>query len=140
MKKLKITLLVFYVLMIVILIYESAIPESLSVKEHNFFKKIVNNVSRLFVKTKYVDATEIVVNNDINEYYYINDTLTLNISVKPDNASYKELSFTSTNTSVLTVDNTGYIEFLSDGNASVIIKQNDIIKIRYQIRLKTNRF
>ena len=51
MKKFKITLLIFYVLMVVILIYESAIPESVSVKEHNFFKKIVefNGVFRNFI-------------------------------------------------------------------------------------------
>ena len=125
MKKLRITLLVFYVLLIIILIYESAIPESLSVKEHNFFKKIVNNVSRLFVKTKIVESTDIVVNNEINEYYYVGDTLTLDVSVKPDNASYKELSFTSTNSNILTVDDHGLIEFLSVGNASAIIKQID---------------
>ncbi|MCR5461994.1 MAG: VanZ family protein [bacterium] len=125
MKKLRITLLVLYVLLIVVLIYESAIPESLSVKEHNFFKKIVNNISRVFVKTKYIDASEIVINNDLNEYYYINETLTLDINVKPDNASYKELSFISTNSNILTVDDHGLIEFLSVGNASVIIKQID---------------
>lgn len=125
MKKFKITLLVFYIIMVVILIYESAIPESLSVKEHSFFKKVVNNVSRLFVKTKYVNAEEIVINNTLKESYYINDTLTLDVSIKPDNASYKELEFTSTNTNILTVDNKGYIEFLNIGNASVVIKQKD---------------
>lgn len=125
MKKLKITLLVFYVLMIIILIYESAIPESLSVKEHNFFKKIVNNVSRAFVKTKYINAEEIVVNTDIKESYYINDTLTLNVSVKPDNASYKELEFASTDSNVLTIDDAGLINFISTGNASVIISQKE---------------
>ena len=135
MKKLRITLLVLYVLLIVVLIYESAIPESLSVKEHNFFKKIVNNISRVFVKTKYIDASEIVINNDLNEYYYINDTLTLDINVKPDNASYKELSFTSTNSNILTVDDQGFIEFLSVGNASVIIKQIDS-NIEKQINFK----
>lgn len=125
MKKFKITLLAFYVLLIIILIYESAIPESLSVKEHNFFKKIVNNVSRLFVKTKIVNPTDIVVNNELNEYYYVGDTLTLDVSVKPDNSSYKEISFASSNTDIATVDNYGNIIFLAEGTLTITICQQD---------------
>lgn len=125
MKKFKITLLIFYVLMVVILIYESAIPESLSVKEHNFFKKIVNNVSRLFVKTKIINPTDIEVNNELNDFYYVGDTLTLNVSVKPDNSSFKEISFSSSDTSVADIDNYGNITFLSEGTATITISQLD---------------
>ena len=125
MKKFKITLLIFYVLMVVILIYESAIPESLSVKEHNFFKKIVNNVSRVFVKTKIINPTDIEVNNELSEFYYVGDTLTLNVSVKPDNSSFKEISFSSSDTSVADIDNYGNITFLSEGTATITISQLD---------------
>ena len=125
MKKFKITLLAFYVLLVVVLIYESAIPESLSVKEHNFFKKIVNNVSRIFVRTKIINATEIEINNEFKEFYYVGDTLTLDVSVKPDNSSFKEISFSSSDTNIASVDNYGNVSFLKEGSVTITICQLD---------------
>ena len=124
-KKFKIVLLVFYIIIALILIYEAAIPGDISSKQHNFIKKIINNISKIFIKEKIVMPTDIVINNSFKETYYTNETLTLDVDVLPSNASYKELSCTSTNTNVLTVNGNGRITFLDTGKASIIVEQKD---------------
>lgn len=125
MRKFKITLLVLYILIVVVLLYEAIIPGNVSSAQHKFVKKIINNISKTFVKKKIIKPTEIKVNNNIKEFYYTNETLTLDIEVLPSNASYKTLSFTSSNDEVLEVSSSGLITFKKEGNASVTISQND---------------
>ncbi len=123
MRKFKITLLVFYVLIVVILIYEAAIPGDISSKQHNFIKKIINNISKIFIKEKIINANEIVVKNSFKDNYYTNETLTLDLEVLPNKASYKTLTFTSSNTNILEVSSGGVVTFKSEGTANITIKQ-----------------
>ncbi len=125
MKKLKITLLIFYILIVLVLIYQAAIPGSVSTAQHKFIKKIINNISKIFIKEKIINASEIKINNSLKENYYTNETLSLDLEVLPSNASYKTLTFTSSDTNILEVDESGLITFKNDGSASVLIKQID---------------
>lgn len=125
MKKFKITLLVLYILIVVVLLYEAIIPGDVSSAQHSFIKKVINNISKIFIKKKIINPTEIKVNNDLKETYYTNETLTLDIDVLPSNSSYKTLSFSSSDTHILDVSSSGIITFKNEGVASVIIKQKE---------------
>ena len=125
MKKLKITLLVFYILIVIVLLYEAIIPGNVSASQHSFMKKVINNISKLFIRKKIIKPNELVINNSFKESYYTNETLTLDVSVLPNNASYKTLSFTSSNTNILEVDSSGLITFKEEGKANVIVRQEE---------------
>ena len=125
MKKLKITLLVFYILIVIVLLYEAIIPGSVSASQHGFMKKVINNISKIFIRKKTIKPNELVINNSFKESYYTNETLTLDVSVLPNNASYKTLSFTSSNTNILEVDSSGLITFKEEGKANVIVRQEE---------------
>lgn len=125
MKKIKITLLVFYAILIVVFIYESALPSNLSRKQNAFFKKIINNISSIFIKNKYVKATDIIVENNISDSYYVDDTLTLNTRVEPDNASYKTILYSSSDTNILEINQKGEITFKNSGIAIITLRQEE---------------
>ena len=123
MKKLKITFLVLYVIAIIVLLYEAFIPGDLSIKQNRFFKKIINNMSKTFIKEKIIKADEIVINNTFKEYYYTNETLTLDVTVNPSNSSYKGLDFASSNENILTINSSGEIKFIGEGEAFITVSQ-----------------
>jgi len=125
MKKLKITLLIFYILIVLVLIYEAAIPGNVSTAQHNFIKKIINNISKIFIKEKIINASDIKINNSLKENYYTNETISLDLEVLPSNASYKTLTFTSSNTDVLDIDSSGSITFKGEGVATIKIEQKE---------------
>ena len=52
MKKFKIIMLIFYVLIVLVLLYEAIIPGKVSAKQHSFFKKVINDISKVFIKNK----------------------------------------------------------------------------------------
>ena len=131
MKKIKIIMLIFYVLIVLVLLYEAIIPGKVSAKQHSFFKKVINDISKVFIKNKTIKPNELKINNSFKDKYYTNETLLLDIEVLPSNASYKTLTFTSSNTNILDVDSSGLITFKSEGNASVSIEQKEanLIKV-----------
>ena len=139
MKKLKITFLVLYIIAILVLLYEAFIPGDLSIKQNKFFKKIINNISKTFIKEKIIKANEIVVNNTFKEYYYTNETLTLDITVKPDKASYKGLNYSSSDENILTINNSGEISFKSEGEAFVVVSQTESALIQI-INFKVKKY
>ena len=55
----------------------------------------------------------------------VNDTQTLTATINPDNASNKAVTWSSSNTSVATVDSNGKITAKSAGTAVITIKAND---------------
>jgi len=123
MKKLKITFLVLYIIAIIALLYEAFIPGDLSIKQNKFFKKIINNISKTFIKEKIIKAEEIVINNSFKEYYYTNETLTLDVTVNPSNSSYKGLDFASSDENILTINSSGEIKFIGEGEAFITVSQ-----------------
>ena len=125
MKKFKIFLLVIYVLIVLVLIYEASIPGNISSKQHSFFKRLINNISKIFIKNKVVNPTDVKINNELKDKYYTNETLTLDIEVIPSNSSYKTLTFTSLNKDILDIDEAGLITFISEGVGSIKIEQKD---------------
>ncbi|MBP5445943.1 MAG: VanZ family protein [Acholeplasmatales bacterium] len=125
MKKFKIFLLAFYIFIALLLIYEAALPSNVSAKQNKFFKNIINNISKIFIRNKVIKASDITINNKIEESYFIDDYITLDLSITPSNSSYKSLTYSSTNTDILTVDDFGNVTFISEGVAKVIIEQKE---------------
>ena len=51
--------------------------------------------------------------------------ISLNVTIMPENASNKELEWTSTNTDVATIDNNGKLTTLQEGSTTIIAKAKD---------------
>jgi uncharacterized protein YjdB len=121
------------------LIYEAAIPGNVSTSQHNFIKKIINNISKIFIKEKIINPTSIEVNNNFKEFYYTNETLSLDVTVNPSNSSYKTLEFSSSDTSVLEVDSSGSITFIDEGTATIKIVQVES-KLEKEVTLNVKKY
>ena len=76
------------------------------------------------VKKKIVDVTGVELNKkSLN--LTIGDKAKLTATIKPSNATNKELAWTSSNTSVATVDASGNIKALKEGTATITVTTKD---------------
>lgn len=63
--------------------------------------------------------------NKTNLDLIVGDTITLTATVKPSNATNKNVTWTSSNTNVATVDSAGNIKALNPGTTTIIVKTAD---------------
>ncbi len=82
-----------------------------------------NNDNPDVIKTD-VEVTSITFKTKVQEMK-IGDTLKLDYEVTPNNATKKDVSFTSDNESVLKVDNEGIVTALSEGEATIKVSLID---------------
>nr|MCR5100380.1 Ig-like domain-containing protein [Butyrivibrio sp.] len=69
----------------------------------------------------YVEATGIEVTSSTDVTISIGDTSQISYNVSPSNASNKEASFSSSDTSIATVDSNGLITAIEDGTAVITV-------------------
>lgn len=74
--------------------------------------EVVRPVSRITVKNGYVSM-------------YIGDTKQAKATLEPKNATYNEIKWTSSDTSIAIVDEDGYITGINEGNATIIAQAHD---------------
>lgn len=79
---------------------------------------------RTISATKYIDVTSVELNYS-NVDLLINETLDLDEVVLPSNATNKTVAYSSSDTSILTVDNNGLVTPVSVGSATVTVMSND---------------
>ena len=86
----------------------------------------------------YVPVTGITVHINGNSTYYPGDTLQLEASVVPENATKKDIFYLSSDNNVLTVSKTGYVRFLHAGKATVTVSAADRVSktINYTVKSK----
>lgn len=71
-----------------------------------------------------VAVTEVTLNNN-SVSMVVNNTTTLTATVKPSNATNKKITWTSSNTSVATVDSTGKVKAVGIGTSTITAKSNN---------------
>lgn len=80
---------------------------------------IVNNVTALCALTVVPVAVESVALNETAKKMSVNETLQLTATVLPENATYKDIAWTSSNELVATVGSDGLVTAVGTGNATI---------------------
>ncbi len=73
---------------------------------------------------KYVPVTSIIINEEIPKLN-VGDTYTINATVKPDNASFKQLLYKSGDESIVTIDKNGKITSKAVGTTTITVISDD---------------
>lgn len=76
------------------------------------------------------DVDDTVYANDIElgtlpEYFFVGNTFKIDATVKPDDAKDKTVTWTSSDTSIATVDNSGNVELKKEGKVTLTVKSGD---------------
>lgn len=72
------------------------------------------------ITVREVPVQKIVING-IKESLPINETLQLSADILPENATYKEIAWTSSDTAVATISNSGFIKALGSGTTTISV-------------------
>ena len=80
---------------------------------------------KVTVQSKVIAVKSIELNESVL-YLYEGDTATLTATVKPDNATDKTVTWTSSNPSIVTVDSDGQVKAMSKGSATITAKAGDV--------------
>ena len=97
-----------------------------------------NNITgsiSISVNKKAIEVTSITVDSNIN--LNTAESYKINASVSPSNATDKTLKYTSSNTSVATVDNNGNIKGLSSGSATITVSSSNNITKTINVKVKS---
>lgn len=121
----KIFSLIAYIVCTLVLIVEASINGETSSIQSNLIgdiiADIVNSVSK--DQTTIIYPESIIIEN--KEYvmdYYVGEEITLDVKTLPDNSTYKQKNFTSSNVNIATVSNTGEVSFVSEGNVAIKVE------------------
>lgn len=117
--------LTLYVICSTLIIVHSCLNGSTSSNESNkvvnIFSSILNKVTQ--ENNVYINVNKIELNSNLKDTYLGNSTK-LDLNVLPSEASNKSLSFTSTDSSICTVDNNGNLSFNNIGSCNIIVTSN----------------
>ncbi len=96
--------------------------------------QLVNKIIQVNVMNKIVEVTEIrIINNNI--IMDVGDTKKIEYEIVPDDATDKNVSMTSSDTSILAFDNEGNIVAIKDGDATVTIKSKNGIEASVSVHI-----
>ena len=119
LKLFKLICLIGYIFCAVTLIIESCMDGNSSSKQSNTvggaIAGIVNDLGgdqTIVIEPKSLKITEKI------DSAYVNDIFTLKTKIEPENATYKEIDFSSSNESIATINNNGEIKFLNEGEVT----------------------
>ena len=127
MKKIfKYVCLVGYILAVIVLIAESSYNGDKSASHSNAVGGVIaNNLNELKGDTsKVINPTEVRINNKIADAY-LNDTYKLEVETIPSNATYQSLTYTSSDSSVVSVNKNGVLKFKSLGTATITVRNSE---------------
>ena len=72
-----------------------------------------------------VEVEGISLNKDTIPSLYVDETITLTATITPSDATNKELTWTSSNSEVATVDKKGVVKGIKAGKTTIIVKSNN---------------
>lgn len=89
-------------------------------------------------KTIYINPIEIedMVVTSKNYEIYEGESTQIYVDIKPNNATNKEVTYESNNTSILKVSNTGYVSAIGVGTAKIIVKTKNGLNKTAEITVK----
>lgn len=117
-------------------VWESSDTSVVIVNEKGHLEAVHEGVAKVTVKTSNnkIDICEVKVNkidvnkvklNESNAVIYLGDKITLSASIEPFNASYKYVSWESSDSEVVSVDASGNITANGVGTASIIARASN---------------
>lgn len=103
-----------------VLIVEACLPVAESAKKSNAVGAIVGGLVNDMNgdQAKEVLPTGAVITNK-NKDYKVGDEVSIEITTKPEDATYRSYTYSSDNAEVASVDETGLVSFLKEGNATI---------------------
>ena len=118
-------ILIAYILCMVVLIVEASMNSQTSSIQSNLvgdiIADIVNNVSKDQTTIIYPESVKIE-NKQAVYNYFVGDELTLDVKTLPENATYKQKTFHSSDESIAKVSDKGEILLLKQGCATITVK------------------
>ena len=118
-------ILIAYILCMVVLIVEASMNSQTSSIQSNLvgdiIADIVNNVSKDQTTIIYPESVKIE-NKQAVYNYFVGDELTLDVKTLPENATYKQKTFHSSDESIAKVSDKGEILLLKQGRATITVK------------------
>ena len=126
-KLFKILCLIAYIGCIIVLIVESAMDGKSSANQSNTvgggIADIINGIGG--DKTVAVTPTSLTIDNkDEIKVSYVGDTVVLLTTTLPEDATYKEVLYSTSDSSVANISDDGKVTFLKEGNVTITVTNN----------------
>lgn len=108
------------------LIVEACIPSTGSAAQSTFLGSgVASIINEGTDETKIIPPTSVSIESPDASYIpYIGDTYQINATVLPEDSSYKSLTYSSSDESVATVNQSGLVEFLDEGEVTITSRVN----------------
>ena len=115
--------LFIYILCIIVLIVESLMPGKISSQQSNAVGNGVADIINDYKddQTKVVKVEKVEITNKIS-HINVGDEYKLETLVTPNNATYKSLSFQSSNPEIASVSSEGVISFQKPGEVDILVR------------------
>lgn len=130
--------LIAYILCAIVLIVESCLNGKISAGQSDAvgggLAEIFNGIGG--DQTKAVEPEKLNIKNKIEEVY-IGDIQEIQYEILPEEATYKAVSYVSSNENVATISNDGVISYISEGvtNIQVISEYDKTIKDSFKVKV-----
>ncbi len=116
--------------------FTSSNPEVATIKDGRVYAKSIgktvitastpNNVKYSYTLNVLKTPVEEIIVENVKSDFYINETYTFQCTVLPENATYKDLSYSSSNSDIVSIDENGEISAKKEGECKLIIKCDGI--------------
>jgi len=117
---------VCYLICTIVLVVEASmngeVSSSQSTQVGQTIGGVIDNVKG--DSTEAVKPTKTYISNkeEFNKNFYIGDTIYLTSTTEPENATYKEIEYSSSNETVATISNDGLITCLAEGTTQISVR------------------
>ena len=135
----KILCLIAYIICVIVLIVESAMDGKSSANQSNAvgggIADIINGIGG--DKTVAVTPTSLIIDNkDEIKVSYVGDTLVLMTTTLPEDATYKEVIYSTSDSSIAAVTGDGKVTFLKEGNVTITATNNKYNEITDSVEIE----
>lgn len=115
-----------YIAMALVLIIKSCISGPASAAQSsqigNIAAGVIDNIKGDSTEAIYPTSTSIENKSEININKNIGDTYEISVKTLPENATYKEINYSSSDENIAAVTNEGLISFLNEGEVTITVK------------------
>ena len=135
----KILCLIAYIGCVGVLIFESCLDGKASASQSNAvgggIADILNGING--DQTVAVKPTSLTIDNK-DQYltFYVGDTLTITTTTTPADATYKEVLYSTSDSSIAAINDEGYVTFLQSGNVTLTVTNEKYAEITDSVEIE----
>ena len=113
-----------------VLIVESTLPVAESAKKSDAVGAVVGGLVNDMNgdQAKEVMPTSVVINNKKTDFK-VGEEVQIDVTTEPEDATYRSYTYLSSNETVASVDATGLVSFLSEGQAEITAKNTKVAEV-----------